>query len=317
MLRATLTSCLLGVLVLPTSGCMTCCEPAMPWDAPFYGCVETGPLGRPRPGLAEKREMRRALRHSFGMSSCPTCGAFDGGMIDGYDAGAGISAYSNGGTCPTCQQNMQMNSSMYGSQPPYGSEMQPHPMNLPTPVPAMEPTPAGPAANPMGPTTTPPAGILPGPTAAPNSTSQFYPTGAWPTLPHTASAIPASMGNPQTPPQVQPFQTRSSASATYDSPYSPAPVQGQSPMMPMQVMSMQTGQQQGPPHMVMQQQMMGQQQMMPTQMTMQPQIMGQPQMAMPGQVVEGQAGYPMQTLQVPAMGMPSQIPVQQTLYAPQ
>jgi len=305
MHRAMLTSCLLGVLALPSSGCMTCCEPAMPWDAPFYGCVETGPLGRPRPGHAEKREMRRALRQSFGMSSCPTCqGAFDGGMGYGYDAGADMSAYANGGTCPNCQQNMQMNSSMYGTPempPQYAPEMQPHPMNIPIPTPAIEPIPAGPATTPMGPTTTPPAGILPGPTATPNSTSQFYPTGAWPTLPHTVSAIPTNMGSPHTPPQVQPFQAGSSVSSSY---YSPAPDPGHSPTMPMQM-----GQQQMVPP--------GQQQMVPTQMVMQPQlIMGQQQMAMPGQMLEAQSGAPVQTLQPSAMGMPSHIPVQQTLYAP-
>lgn len=208
MIRTTLTGCLLGALVLSGSGCMTCCPPAQgPWDNPFYGCVESGPLGGARPSHAERREMRRALRNSFGGQQCPHCqGGYDMGYDGGYEMGM-MPQMSGGGSCPTCQQNMPMNSyPMMESSPGMpGMEVQPHEMMVPNPtLTPMSPTPVNP-------------GATPNPMATPNSTSQFYPTGVSPIFSGSPGGMP--MQGPtygtsygpvtQRPPQILPFNAAS------------------------------------------------------------------------------------------------------------
>jgi len=232
MRRTTLTACLLGLFVLPSSGCMTCCQPIMPWEGAYCGCVDSGPFGGPRTLHAERREMRRALRNSFGMNQCPACG---GGFDSGFAAYDGMSNYAmqGGGTCPTCQQNVPMNGTfsqpmegaIYGSPSmgaPSGMEVQPHPMSSPTPAPMGTPAP------------TPVPGSVPGPTAAPNSTSQFYPTGMSPVFNHTAAALEANRqtyrqtyGQSQNrPAPIQPFNAPPAQSYSYV-PQQGVPLQGQ------------------------------------------------------------------------------------------
>src|SRR5690606_8410693 len=102
---------------LSGSGCITCCPPASPWENPFYGCVETGPLGAVRPTAADRRAMRRALRNSLGTGQCPNC---YGGIASGYDDMSGVPmgmmpdgyGMHDAGACPTCQQQMPMNMPM-------------------------------------------------------------------------------------------------------------------------------------------------------------------------------------------------------------
>lgn len=191
MLRSAMTSCLWAVLSLFASGCMTCgCGPVMPFDSAYPGCVGTGFLGQPQSARDERREMRRALRHSCNNGACPTCSS---GMGDCIDYGGGImngmpqgmqTGMISGATCPTCQQHMPIS-------PQYSDQMQFQPMNAPVPT----PMPSQPHLS----TPTPTPAPVPGATPPANSSTHYYP----------AEASPVGGQYYTPPPQVQAFNNYS------------------------------------------------------------------------------------------------------------
>ncbi|WP_437185647.1 hypothetical protein SH668x_002759 [Planctomicrobium sp. SH668] len=185
MVRIILNLSILIMLATSAMGCVangcgqSMCPTQLPWESPYYGSVDVGPLGRPRTPLAERRAMRLTAKCGCGNSVYP-------GAVE--SSGAGGMFFVNN-TCPSCQPTPPVSGGMMHSegmkQPQYfdgmtipdqnfqgAPQMMPQPsQNAPVPPPS-QPSPSlqVPTGQPMP---TPVPGMNPMHTPAPGSPTTY------------------------------------------------------------------------------------------------------------------------------------------------